>query len=102
MNVMPYLASTMEHVWTSCLVMSVNVHLGGLVQTVRAGMMSVPLTSVRIKEIAIVSTIPTSAGQYLSLNLKSDSRLAIISVHLTSVRIKGIAIVSTIPSSAGQ
>ena len=59
----PYLANMMEHVKTSYLVMSVNVCLGGLVQTVSTGMISVHLISVRIKEIAIVSTIPSSAGQ---------------------------------------
>ena len=59
----PYLANMMERVKTSYLVMSVNVHLGGLVQTVSTGMISVHQTSVRIKEIAIVSTTPSCAGQ---------------------------------------
>ena len=59
----PYLANMMERVKTSCLVMSVNVHLGGLVQTVSTGMITVHPISVRIKEIAIVSTILSYAGQ---------------------------------------
>ena len=63
MNATAYLANMMERVKTSYLVMSVNVHLDGLVQTVSTGMISVHLTSVRIKEIAIVSTIPSYAGQ---------------------------------------
>ena len=63
MNATPYLANMMEHVKTSYLVMSVNVHLAGLVQTASTGMISVHLISVRIKEIAIVSTILSSAGQ---------------------------------------